>query len=481
MSARTRKAVLIPLLVVLILTACSVFENDDDAADGRGLQSRRHPNVSKKNGARDIPIKHIVFIVKENRTFDNYFARYPGADGAKTGLTSTGERVKLSVAIDVLTPDLGHGFDAGVVAINGGRMDQFDLVENGESLEGYSSFTRAGIPNYWAYADHFVLGDRTFTSMYGPTVPAHLYNIAGQANQITTNKQPIDFDGGVFAGGRTEEGGYCDDRTERVHRFRDLSKKEKDAVMDIEEDAEPYDLVPYFERIWPCFEVPVIQDRLNEAGVSWRYYEAGGFFNVLTAIKHIRFSKYWGPNVVERQRFMSDIRNERLAEVSWVQPGPGYNEHPGGPSVCEGENWTVRHVNAIMRSKYWPDTAIFLIWDDFGGFYDHVKPPHYDIMGPGPRTPLLVISPWAKEGYIDSTTYEASSVLTFIETVFDLDCLTQRDCRSHNMLNAFDFSQPADPEGRKLILKQRDCSGLPEAVADEYEEHGGDAFKALGD
>jgi phospholipase C len=473
----------VALPLMLLLSACSVFGEEQDAASQRSLQERGHPNLAAKDDTKTkaIPIKHIVFIVKENRSFDNYFGRYPGADGADEGLTSTGERVELSVATDVVTPDLGHGFNAGMIAINGGRMDQFDLVENGASLEGYSSFTRAGIPAYWSYADHFVLGDRTFTSLYGPTIPAHMYNIAAQSNRITTNKQPVNFDEGVFAGGETKEGGYCDDRTERVYRFRKLSEGDERTVLDLEEQGRPDDVVPYFERIWPCFDVPVLQDELNEAGVSWRYYESGGFFNVLTAIKHIRYSEYWGPNVVDRKRFHPDIIKERLPAVSWVQPGPGYNEHPGGPSVCEGENWTVRHVNALMRSKYWPTTAIFIVWDDFGGFYDHVKPPHYDVMGPGPRTPLLIISPWAKEGSVDSTTYEPSSVLKFIETVFDLHCLTSRDCRSHNMLKAFDFSQPAEPKARKLILERRDCSGLPEEVAAAYDERGGDAFRALGD
>ncbi|HEY7875761.1 MAG TPA: alkaline phosphatase family protein, partial [Actinomycetota bacterium] len=117
-------------------------------------------------------------------------------------------------------------------------------------------------------------------------------------------------------------------------------------------------------------------------------------------------------------------------------------------------------VNAIMQSKYWKSTAIFVTWDDFGGFYDHVVPPQVDEMGLGPRTPLLVISPWAKEGYVDSTTYELSSVLKFIETVYDLRPLTHRDRAASDMLNAFDFSQDVDSEQRKLILEERDCTGL---------------------
>jgi phospholipase C len=159
---------------------------------------------------------------------------------------------------------------------------------------------------------------------------------------------------------------------------------------------------------------------------------------------------------------MSDIKNERLREVSWVLPGVGHDEHPGsGPthSVCRGENWTVQHINAIMRSKYWDNTVVIITWDDFGGFYDHVRPPHYDVMGLGPRVPLLIISPWAKEGYIDHTTYEFSSVLKFIESLHDLDPLTARDRRANDMMGAFDFAATPNPEDRKLFLKPRSCLG----------------------
>jgi phospholipase C len=134
-----------------------------------------------------------------------------------------------------------------------------------------------------------------------------------------------------------------------------------------------------------------------------------------------------------------------------------------------------------MRSKYWKNTAIFLTWDDFGGFYDHVPPPHLDVMGLGPRVPLLIISPWAKEGVVDSTTYEFSSVLKFIETVHGLDCMTPRDCNASDMMNAFDFSQEPDAKEDKLLLDQRDCTGLPAKTAQEYREHGTDAFRALAD
>ena len=417
------------------------------------------------------PIKHIVFIIKENRTFDNYFARYPGAEGADLGYTSNGRQILLQPATDVLKPDLGHGFFDALSAIDGGKMDGFDKVLNGDSLTGYTSFERKGIPNYWDYADNFVLGDHMFSSMFGPTFPEHLYTVGAQANDAVGNKLETNM-----------PGGYCEDPGETVYAFQDLTDEEKQEVMAAEEKADTDRVGDFWQRIRACFNFKVLPDELNDAGISWRYYaDDGSWMNALLAIKHIYDSPYWGPNVQPEEELMPAIENNKLKTVNWVVPGPGFNEHPGGPSVCMGENWTVEHINAIMDSKYWKSTAIFITWDDFGGFFDHVVPPHYDVMGLGPRVPLLIISPWAKQGYVDSNVYEFSSVLKFIETMYDLKPLTDRDAQANNMLSAFDFEHKPDFEARKLPLEERDCSGLPQKVVQEYENHGSNAFQALGD
>ena len=159
--------------------------------------------------------------------------------------------------------------------------------------------------------------------------------------------------------------------------------------------------------------------------------------------------------------FIGDVQAGKLPAVSWLIPPEGLNEHPGeGVNVCAGENWTVEQINAVMKSDLWPSTAIVLVWDDFGGFYDHVKPPHYDIMGLGPRTPALIISPWTRRGdnpdggYIDHTTYEFSSVLKFIEDLHELKPLTDRDAQANPLRGAFDFTQ--DPRLDPLVLPPRD-------------------------
>lgn len=426
-------------------------------ADTPALETTPIPRVTPNAQAESrFPIEHVIIIIKENRTFDNYFARYPGADGATHGKLSTGERIELAEADDTLGHDLGHEFVDGLLAVNGGKMDGFDAIPlYGDTLDGYQSFTRQTLPNYWAYADQFVLGDRMFSSMHGPTFPEHLYIVGAQSDQVTSNKLSTGKYSRALGTGR---GSYCSDPDEKVYRFRDLAQDEIEEVLAAERDADLERVQSYWEKVQACFDFEVMPDLLNEHGISWRYYaDDHDWRNSLHAIEHIRESEYWGPNVLPEKRAFEDIRNEKLAQVSWVTPKERFNEHPGAKGVCEGENWTVRYLNLLMHSKYWKDTAVFLFWDDFGGFYDHVPPPQVDIMGLGPRVPLLVISPYAKKGFIDSTTYEFSSALRFIEEMYGLPSMTSRDRRANDMTNAFDFRQKVTASERRLILKQRHC------------------------
>ena len=166
-----------PVITLLAVVLSVMVACEGDGAPAR-VASRPRPRPAEVD---PIPIKHVVFIIKENRTFDHYFGRYPGADGATEGKTSSGETIPITPAADFLGHDLGHSFFDGLIAINGGRMNGYDLIKNGNLLSGYTQFTRATLPAYWAYADHFVLGDRMFSSMFGPTFPEHLYTVAAQA------------------------------------------------------------------------------------------------------------------------------------------------------------------------------------------------------------------------------------------------------------------------------------------------------------
>ncbi len=402
-------------------------------------------------------IKHVIFVVKENRSFDSYFGAYPGADGASTGVTFDGKTVPLKKAPDVEPHDISHGFSNGLESIDGGKMDGFSLIGGNEDMAGFVQHSRTSMPNYWAYADRFVLADHFFTSQFGATYPEHLYVAAAQSNLIVDNKSTADH-----------PGNYCDDPTEYSSKFRQgLTPKQEAHIQFLEQhinEAGMRDaLVTYWTSIRLCFDMKVLPDELEKTGVSWKYYVTDDRWqDVLQSIRHVRYGPMWD-KVQDPSNFLADVKAHRLPQVSWLIPPEPYNEHPGsGVSVCAGENWTVQQLNAVMRSPYWANTVIVVVWDDFGGFYDHVPPPQYDIMGLGPRTPALIISPWTRAGTnpdggsIDHTTYEFSSVLRLIEDLFGLAPLTDRDRTADPLSGALDFASP--PRTDKLILPERhDC------------------------
>jgi phospholipase C len=363
--------------------------------------------------------------------------------------------VPLKHAPDVEPIDLPHSFTQGLVMIDGGKMDGLDLEES--NLAGYSQHSRATIPNYFAYADRFVLADHFFTSQFGSTYPEHLYVAAGQSNKILDNKSSTDH-----------AGNYCDDPTEFSDRFKDgLSPADEKRITFLEdhinEDDNNTKLHNFTEPIRLCFDMKVLADELEKRGVSWKYYVLPDrWMNVMQSIRHVRYGPMWR-KVVSPDTFLQDVAKRRLPHVSWLIPPDSFNEHPGaGVSVCSGENWTVEQLNALQRSPYWRTTLVVIIWDDFGGFYDHVPPPRLDIMGLGPRTPALIVSPWTVRGSnrlggsVDHTQYESSSVLRFIEDRWGLPSLTPRDRQADPIAGALDFSQK--PRMQKLILKERtDC------------------------
>jgi phospholipase C len=382
-------------------------------------------------------IQHIVFIIKENRSFDFYFGTFPGADGATSGLISTGERMPLRRGPDRMAHDIGHTWEDARRAMNNGRMDRFDLVGGNVRNEFLSmtQFLAGDIPNYWSYAEHFALADHMFSSLAGPSFPNHLYTVAAQSAGAINN--PDSFRWGCDA----------DERT----------------TVDVMGSNGS------ITREYPCFELTTLTDRLDAAGVSWRYYapgpgQRGYIWSALDAVRHIRLGPQWQTRVPSFDRFASDAGAGGIPAVSWLIPDFDVSEHPTvnafagtttNVSACVGENWTVQQINAIMQGPAWPTAAIILTWDDFGGFYDHVPPPDVDRLGLGPRVPLIVLSPYVKEGLVSHTVYEFGSVLQFIETRYKVKALMKRDAEANSLLDMFDFSQkPAPP----LILPLRNCA-----------------------
>lgn len=393
-------------------------------------------------------IRHIVFLVKENRTFDHLFGTFPGADGVTEGVTCDGTVVPLARAEDD-SPGAAHSFTSGILAINGGGMNCFDQLDDGANLEGYVQYEADQIPNYWTYAETFTLADRFFSSSYGPTAVEHYWIIASQSDRFVDNERPLEGQGGE---GRI--GDYCDDPLEVAWSFPRFTEQEEAEVYRLEEVSDVKAVRATWVERWPCHDIRILPDLLEKRGVPWKYYTGPSpYFMVIRGIPHVRYGPMW-EKVVSWEEFVPDVEAGDLPSVSWLVPPAEYSDHPGYGALCDGENWTVRQLNAIMQSPEWRHTAVILTWDDFGGFYDHVPPPHVDIYGYGPRVPAILISPWARGGAVWSETADFSSVLRFIETIFDLPSLTERDANANDLLTAFDFEQDPLPP---LVLEEREC------------------------
>ena len=387
-------------------------------------------------------IKHIVFFVKENRTFDNYFGTYPGANGATTATDSAGNVVPLQHQPDRLPGDIDHSSEGAIKAYDNAKMDHFDQISSTgdpHPTTPYQNFSltqlhQSDIPNYWSYAQNYVLGDNMFSSLMGPSFPNHLYTVAAQSGGADDNPN-TDKNQGTL--NDKIKGWGCDIPNQTV------KVKAIDGTLSQHE---------------ACFNFNTLADELDKANYSWKYYaptqnQSGYIWSSFDAIDHIRNGPDW-KNVVPVTQFQQDAANGTLPTVSWVVTPGMDSEHPPA-SVCVGENWTVQLMNALMKGSDWSSTATFLTWDDFGGFYDHVAPQQIDSYGLGFRVPLLVISPFAKKGVVDHTQYEFSSMLRFAEDELGLPTLTNRDKAANNMMGAFDFQQtPRAP----LILSQRTCS-----------------------
>ena len=400
------------------------------------------PPAAAQNGMNQI--NHIVFLIKENRTYDNMFGAYDTHNGSATCTLSNGQVVAMQRAPDRYPRDIGHSSSNAQLAADDGKMDRFDLIglatpttadARGDLLT-CSQFTSADIPNYYSYAQHFALGAMMFSSLIGPSFPNHLVTIAADSHGVINN--PVD-------------------------PLHPLTHSWGCDAADTEDDVEQVQVIQSNGTIsnqFPCFTTFItMADTLDNAGVTWKYYappisDPGYIWSTFDAISHVRHGPDWN-NVVNTSNFITDVQNNQLPSVSWVVTPYWQSEHPP-ESICDGENTTVAELNAIMSNpNIWNSTAVFIVWDDFGGIYDHIPPPpSVDGFRFGPRVPMLIISPYAKAGYISTTQYEFSSILKFIEERFNLNALSSRDTGANDTTDSFNFNQtPLAP----LILSQRQC------------------------
>ena len=400
-----------PPFVVITGSACLVAALAGCNANLALIPSPQVP-ASTVSPVAGSPIQHIVVIMQENRSFDNLFNGFPGADTAQSGM-SGGQSVELTpIALDD-SRDLGHSHPDWWQDWDHGAMDGFARSGSSPSTLAYSYVPEQNVEPYWMLARQYVLGDRMFQSNTGPSFVAHQYMIAGQSANVAENPS-----GSVWG---------CD-----------ADPSETAAVVGPNGTDLP--------GVYPCFDYLTAADLLDEKGVTWRYYApADGADNfslsAYQAIRHIRFGKDWQDNVISPQtRVLTDIQNGELAQVTWIVPDLAHSDHPGSGSK-EGPDWVASIVNAIGKSPYWNSTVIFISWDDWGGWYDHVDPPKVDAMGPGFRVPLLIVSPYARHGYITHQNHEASGFIAFIEHNYDLGTLGARDAGTDAFEDCLDYKQ----------------------------------------
>jgi phospholipase C len=399
-----RHAIAVMLAVALLSAGCTTAGSTDVERPAAFLGANVAP--SAVSGLQKI--KHVIIIMQENRSFDSYFGTYPGADGfprqnGKIAVCVPDPRIKHCVRPFHDTRSLqGHGGLHNTSAdawldINRGKMNGFLMrpyMQNCGNCTLTRPFamgyrTRREIPNYWTLAHRYVLADHLFAPNIGWSLPAHLYSVSGWSAKCAT--------------------------TAPSSCVRQVSGR----------NGGPYSWTP-------------LTYLLHKHHVSWSYYVDRGLspdcpVQDRCKLTHLspRTASIWNPlpafttttsthqrkNIKAATQFFVQARAGTLPAVSWVIPNERHSEHPPA-TIANGQHWVTRIINSVMASSAWRSSAIFLTWDEWGGYYDHVVPPRVDSQGYGIRVPGLLISPYARKGYIDHQTLSFDAYLKFIEDVF---------------------------------------------------------------
>ncbi len=419
MNARISAAVV--AFTFIIFAGCSGTPQPN-LAPGSAL-----PGPGLRSHAFQSAIRHIVIVIQENRSVDNLFQFLPGANTQSYGLASNGRRIQLQPQSLTAPYDLGHAHDAWVSEYAGGAMNGFNKEKcigkcAADAAYGYVPQDQVG--PYYSLAETYAFGDEVFESNQGPSFPAHQYLVSGtstiterSANKASGNVRPIG-----------NELGGCDSPPRSLVDVITAKGTE-----------------PRAKQTFPCFQRQSVMNEMDAAGVTWKYYQAkpgAGVWNAVDAIYSIWSNPAeMAANVITPpSQVLTDIAKGRLADVVWITPTSAASDHPQ-TNDGSGPSWVGSIVNAIGTSHYWSDTAIFITWDDWGGWYDHVTPTIYNSYELGFRVPLIVVSPYAKSNYVSHVHYEFGSILKFTEEIFGLPSLGTTDVRAKDVSDFFDFSQ----------------------------------------
>jgi len=426
-------------VLALVLSSCGGSTPQSDRVPGGPTGSYIVPAGIHK-------IKHVIVIMQENRSFDSYFGTYPGADGipmqngkptACVPDPATGTCVVPYVDHADVNGGGPHNYANATSDVNGGKMDGFiGQAESGKQectdptnpactnsatpdVVGYH--TQSDIPNYWTYAKDFVLQDHMFEPNASWSLPAHLFMVSGWAAYCTKEDNPSSCLNGTAANPPAKP-----QVTPAVYGGEPGPKRLKNNKSN-----------PGHQPIYAWTDLTYL---MHKDHVSWGYYVVSGsepdcendaaetcapvaqnsntpgIWNPLPWFDTVKADNQLG-NIQSVDKFYAAAKNGSLPAVSWVVPSQAVSEHPPSP-VSYGQSYITSVINAVMHSPDWSSTAIFLAWDDWGGFYDHVVPPSVDQLGYGLRVPGMTISPYAKAGYIDHQTLSFDAYDTFIEDDF---------------------------------------------------------------
>jgi phospholipase C len=421
---------------------------------------------SPQTGSPSSPIKHVVVVIQENRSFDDFFALFPGADGATRGKRKVERGGKFVDVWTTLKPhalvmpsDIQHCRAAFLTDYDGGKMDGFGLVDLGVCREKgkpagtvvYQYVEQSQIQPYWDMADLWVLADHLFQTQGSGSFTAHQDLIRGDT-AISSSESLVDNPTAMPWG--------CDAGSSVVTSL--LTSSGKYLL-----NKGPF---PCTNKFPSSSYYQTLGDLLDTAGVSWKYYSpcfkawnkngcddgcptqcSGALLNAFDVIWSVRNGPEWGTNVsMPETNIFNDITGGALPAVSWVIPADANSDHPGEPCGCDdGPSWVASVVNAIGQSSYWDSTAIVVVWDDWGGFYDSVPPKQYkgNVGGLGFRVPAIVISPYdiagsgSQGGYVSHTPYEFGSILKFIEKNWNLGSLNTSDKRANSIGDVLNYNQ----------------------------------------
>jgi phospholipase C len=382
-------------------------------------------------------IQHVVVLLQENRSFDDIFGGlgpsgkpFPGADtvsnplpGEPTPHDHLGNPVKMKIGSldECFDPNHNHG-DA-VSDVNGGQMNGFDraAVEKLNCAPGtappdyaYRYVAEKEVDPLWKIGERYAVGDRMFEPISSSSFGPHLFLVAGQSAHTINDPDQTPWG--------------CDSALSNTVAVY----SEKTGQI--------------FPGVYPCFDVPTLGDVLDQRGVGWRYYattrsDFGYNWSAYNAFNQIRNGPDWTADVVTPPaQLLTDVQNGTLAAMTWVTPTLATSDHPS-IQTDTGPSWVASVIDTIGQSKFWSTTAIFVTWDDWGGWYDHVPPPVVGPVGLGLRVPLIVVSPYVRPKYVSHDVHTTGSILHFAEEMFDLPSLGVEDARADDLADMFDFGQ----------------------------------------